>query len=297
MPIESYVFQRGLSNLTDFADIIAKSCHLTGNIKVDGTINGTASSADFILNNNASLGYRQQNKLYSVNDITYHNLLPTGWYLECTTAGTSSSSELTISNPAIGDTVTDGTVVWTIIKNDWPNYGITLDCNAADKDGVYVVTDNAENKPFSDLIYSKLITITYNTTTPRIIQILYAFAGKYAGNIYIRGNYGGKWGPWQQQEVIVEKSLEGINQYIKYASGLIVQWGLVIAKANTTSTQINYPIAFISSAVTALAERANTSIINDSAVACLSDYNKNGFTAYYTLVANDLSLRWIAIGY
>ena len=45
MPIESYIFQRGLSNLTDFADIIAKDCRLTGNIRVDGKINGTASSS------------------------------------------------------------------------------------------------------------------------------------------------------------------------------------------------------------------------------------------------------------
>ena len=34
--------------------------------------------------------------------------------LECTTAGTTSSGDLVVSEPSIGNTVTDGTVVWTI---------------------------------------------------------------------------------------------------------------------------------------------------------------------------------------
>jgi microcystin-dependent protein len=43
--------------------------------------------------------------------------LPYGWYLECTTAGTAGSSDITIPSPLdVGDTVTDGTVVWTIRK-------------------------------------------------------------------------------------------------------------------------------------------------------------------------------------
>jgi microcystin-dependent protein len=43
--------------------------------------------------------------------------LPYGWYLECTTAGTTGISDITIPSPLdVGDTVTDGTVVWTIRK-------------------------------------------------------------------------------------------------------------------------------------------------------------------------------------
>ena len=34
--------------------------------------------------------------------------------LQCTTAGTTSSGDLIVSKPSIGNTVTDGTVVWTI---------------------------------------------------------------------------------------------------------------------------------------------------------------------------------------
>lgn len=60
---------------------------------------------------------RQPSTTYSEGDIKYSSLLPTGWFLTCTTAGTTSASELVLPTPiAEGGTVTDGTVVWTIRK-------------------------------------------------------------------------------------------------------------------------------------------------------------------------------------
>lgn len=61
-------------------------------------------------------GSRQPSTTYNVDDIKYSPLLPTGWYLLCTTGGISSASDLVITSPTVGDTVTDGTVVWTIDK-------------------------------------------------------------------------------------------------------------------------------------------------------------------------------------
>jgi hypothetical protein len=59
---------------------------------------------------------RQPSTSYNVDDIKYSPLLPTGWYLLCTTGGTTSASDLVITSPAVGNTVTDGTVVWKINK-------------------------------------------------------------------------------------------------------------------------------------------------------------------------------------
>lgn len=60
---------------------------------------------------------RQPSTTYSEGDIKYSSLLPTGWFLTCTVAGTTSTSELVLPTPiAEGDTVTDGTVTWTIKK-------------------------------------------------------------------------------------------------------------------------------------------------------------------------------------
>lgn len=57
---------------------------------------------------------RKPSTTYAEKDIRYCNGLPVGWYLECTTDGTTSASDLVITSPVVGDTVTDGTVVWTI---------------------------------------------------------------------------------------------------------------------------------------------------------------------------------------
>lgn len=59
-------------------------------------------------------GLRKKDTLYAADDMAYHVDLPTGWYLECTTAGITSASNLVITSPGVGDTVTDGAVVWTI---------------------------------------------------------------------------------------------------------------------------------------------------------------------------------------
>ena len=96
----------------------------TINIKKSGkTILGAVKSSDdegkVSVNNDGTmtynpLGYRQPSTTYEVGDIKYHSALPTGWYLECTTAGISGSGDLTISSPAISGTVSDGTVTWRI---------------------------------------------------------------------------------------------------------------------------------------------------------------------------------------
>jgi microcystin-dependent protein len=60
---------------------------------------------------------RQPSTTYSEGDIKYSPLLPTGWFLTCTTAGITSASEIVLPTPiAEGDTVTDGEVVWEIHK-------------------------------------------------------------------------------------------------------------------------------------------------------------------------------------
>lgn len=80
----------------------------------------TDGSVTWVLNKVASyrkLGYRQPNTAYSIGQIAYHSALPTGWYLECITAGTTGIGELTISNPSMGDTVADGTARFYVLNN------------------------------------------------------------------------------------------------------------------------------------------------------------------------------------
>lgn len=65
---------------------------------------------------NGSLGYRQPSTSYAVGAMAYHASLPAGYYLECTTAGTTSSGALTISGTITPSAtiVVDGTVTWLV---------------------------------------------------------------------------------------------------------------------------------------------------------------------------------------
>jgi hypothetical protein len=88
----------------------------------DVTAGGSAPSADsthwqLAGNNSADIDvwFRQASTVYDNGAIALLLTLPTGWYLECTgTGGTTDAGDLVITSPSVGDTVTDGAVVWTI---------------------------------------------------------------------------------------------------------------------------------------------------------------------------------------
>ena len=66
---------------------------------------------------------RQPLTAYALKDIRYSPLLPTGWFLECTTAGTTDSAEITLPSPLVENaTITDGTCVWKVRKIDITQY-------------------------------------------------------------------------------------------------------------------------------------------------------------------------------
>jgi hypothetical protein len=95
------------------ADITLPSQRVEGARILDGTVTWAMRK----IATYGGIGYRQSSTSYYTGAIAFSTALPTGWYLECTgTGGTTSASDLVITSPAIGDTVTDGTVVWTIRK-------------------------------------------------------------------------------------------------------------------------------------------------------------------------------------
>lgn len=64
---------------------------------------------------NNMLGYllRQNSTQYAVGDVAFSASLPSSLVLECTTAGTTGATEPSFSGATEGDTVKDGSVVWT----------------------------------------------------------------------------------------------------------------------------------------------------------------------------------------
>jgi hypothetical protein len=103
----------------------------------------------------------------------------------------------------------------------------------------------------------------------------------------------GKWNAWKQQEQIVAKSL-GTNGYIKYASGLVMQWG-VVGFTESGSKEVSLPIGFSTSYIITTGSAADS--INDiprvSAFPSYSD-GLNKFTVQSSRANN---VNWFAIGY
>ena len=249
-------------------------------------------SAEFILNNNASLGYRQPNKSYSIGDIAYHSNLPTGYYLECTTAGTTSVGDITPPSK-IDNTVTDGTVVWMIrdINQIPDNIAAITDCNTAKKQGIYNVAANATDSPYS--YGGKMVVFANNNL---YYQIFFAILSTDTRWIYYRTLYGGVgWTPWQQQEAIVAKSITNTG-YIKYVSGLIIQWGSIGNPNNITAMSITFPIAFSSPPVVVVVGKNSTSTYTAQKYN-INTYGISSKTFYIAAEIAPKYLDYIAIGY
>lgn len=239
---------------------------------------------------------RQPSTAQTVGDIRYHATLPAGWYLECTTAGTTGSGALTITSPTVGGTVSDGTVTWTVRKNastqDLTRY-LPL------SGGAMTGTDIMRNTQDSRLtIYggnswnSGAITLNGKNTDNGGSILFHSQNATKESNLVLSAN-----GILSlnsnslDKSAVVAESL-GTNGYRKYASGLIEQWGVLNFMENDTTKSITFPIAFTTNAwIYATAASTNANIItvtkNTNSVGTIYRANHSGTCA----------VNWFAIGY
>jgi hypothetical protein len=98
-PMESKAFIRDNLN-------VGTNLNVGNNLNV-GTINGTLVSS-------LSPHTLKRSIAYAVGDVAYSSNLPSWAYLECTTAGTTASTEPTLSSVTVGASITDGTVKWIV---------------------------------------------------------------------------------------------------------------------------------------------------------------------------------------
>ena len=150
--------------------------------------------------------------------------MPTGWYLECTTTGTSGSGDLTISNPHVSGTVTDGTVVWTVMKN------LPLSGGAMTGINILKTSDNSElliggASAWYNGAHIVLRGKDINGESKGVFTLVAALSQNNTKSLY--GHPDGRLS-WSGNDLagaaIVAKDLAS-NGYIKFASGLILQWG------------------------------------------------------------------------
>jgi hypothetical protein len=96
----------------------ATSLNLTAT-DVPNTPSGTISATNVqsAVNSLNVLPLLLRDTAYADDDVAFYAGLPSAMYLQCTTAGTTDTVDITIPSPvAVGDTITDGTVEWTVKK-------------------------------------------------------------------------------------------------------------------------------------------------------------------------------------
>lgn len=91
----------------------------------DSVVSADIKTASYsIIQDSAPIGIAdtymvKRNTAYAVGDTVTVPGLPIGMYLECTTGGTTGATAPVISPPVTeGDTISDGTVIWTIRKTN-----------------------------------------------------------------------------------------------------------------------------------------------------------------------------------
>ena len=177
----------------------------------------------------------QKQKSYSIDDTVQYK----GNYLKCTTAGTSGTTTLNFTGLDIGDTITDGTVVWEIIEP--PSGGVDLpewQPNTSYTAGKYLVYEGTVYKVVNDFTSGATFSDTdLDAYIAPIMQGATSSTDGEAGmvpkstttdvNKFLKGD--GTWG----------NAGGGISDYTSgtsYSSGDLVIKDNVLYKANTTTS-------------------------------------------------------------
>jgi hypothetical protein len=208
----------------DDSQKVATTANVKAKIAAHNNDSGAHSAAFAVKNKELmenTLGYRKADTAYTAGKIAYHASLPTGYYLKCTTPGTTGSGDLSISSTTIGDTVTDGTVTWVIMGNadrrlsnlDTANLACHVvvdsyyDSATGDwwreyddgwvEQGGFVVGSVSVNttvnllKPYSNTNYA--VQLLYNTITDGATSGATASANLKTTTTFALGSYGGSY--------------------------------------------------------------------------------------------------------
>ena len=163
---------------------------------------------------NAGACLVERSKAYAVGERLYTPTLTKGLQLQCTTAGTTADTMLDCSANKLGDTITDGTVVWTVVQPQ-----LTTAATSA----LAGVTPAANMLPYFNSSNSATTTAISD-----FIKTLLDDGDAATARATLEANA-------QNCGGIVAASLTG-NGYVKFANGLILEWGAFI---NNTGTQIS----------------------------------------------------------
>jgi len=245
------------------------------------------------------VGGALRSKAYNVGDTSTLVGIPAGYFLECTTAGTTATNAPTFSQPVTaGQTITDGTVVWTVRKC-FPTSGGTMNGNITmPSNGRIFMADNTSTLQLwagpQHYTGGSLLLKGRSASENAGMTSLRAYLDE--SNDSILNCYPDGRLTWDTNDLggsaIVAKLLSG-NGYVKRASGEIIQWGR--EDSVTMSGTITYPISFKNTI------RVVATIFCDgtaaSGVVSISQFTTTNFTWHLTSSSHMRGIVWVAIGY
>lgn len=236
---------------------------------------------------------RRPNANYNVGDVVYpsSNLK---YALICTTAGTSGATDLDISANTEGDTITDGTVVWKVVKRNYlgsdgvlpianggtgannaseacANLGAVRTVNGKEPDAGGNVNVEEYTHPNSGVSAGTYTSVTVNAQG-------HVTSGSNPVNAYVvsSGNSNGNW-------------------YRKWSDGFIEQGGSVTAYGTST---ITFPIAFATTDYYFFANYRNTTDSSNIEIRNMGPINPKT-TSCQIRISNSTTFtrHWYACGY
>ena len=210
----------------------------------------------------------------------------------------SNSGELTINNPTIGGTVTDGTVMWTVSKDLSLSGGIIkgqfytansydfVDIMAGPKGTYSGASLHLLGKDFGKS-YDGFFQLSAIDSPTNIIKLE---GGPDKSLTWANNDLAGS--------AIIAKSL-GTNGYIKYASGLIVQWlsvnGTFSNTGPTTAYKANWPISF-TTPLKAFATYGSSSEDGNFIIRNVGAYTNEIHVQFFVNTIQNFSVNVLAIG-
>ena len=225
---------------------------------------------------------------------------------------------MTISSPSIGGTVSDGTVVWTVQQ-----VASTKNLVGFVNDGISAVISGIRRKTSGS--YLQIVGGTDISTCPYLeligplnTGISEGLRGRFSlvaqdseNTIGLSGNVNGTLA-WNNNDLggsaIIAKSL-GATGYIKYASGLLLQWGDAgsvesVAEVGTCMYNI-FPLSFITNyRIVACTQSTLSQILGDSTFSINYLPDISTLSKVYFKKADKLGnfsssggYLWFAIGY
>lgn len=149
--------------------------------ELSGAVKNVIANANDLAHN-----YLQQGKQYVAGDIVYSKNLNKGCYLVCTQGGATGDSEPQLINKNVGETVTDGTVVWTVQKVGNAQLNSSNTFTALNKFSANIIVSSGStagsqgqiilgNKPQSATVQAKIMS----STTGALNYITTENAGHY----------------------------------------------------------------------------------------------------------------------